>query len=121
MVIGIAVLALGVWLYRSAAVPTDAVTFTGTVVDLERTRLDLRTVVGAVVEYDHPVSGRRERLDPHNFSKDGPAIGDRVRLAYLPSKDRVRLVDAAQRRRTLLVVGGIGATMIAVQFLIWIR
>ena len=80
-----------------------------------------RTVVGAVVEYDHPRSGHRERMEPRVFNRSAPVIGDRVNLAYRPASDRVRLVDPAQRLRMLLVVGGIGAVMTVVQFLIWLR
>lgn len=124
MLIGVVLMVLAVWLYRSAAVPADAVVVPATVVGHERRRIGTngpRTLVGAVVEYDHPGSGKHERMEPRSFSTRPPAIGERVQLADVPASDRIRLIDAAQRRRSLLVVGGFGVTMAVVQVLSWSR
>lgn len=90
--IGVIVMVLGVWQYRSSAVPDDAVFLHGTVVAHERKRFGgagNRTVTGAVVEYEHPESGTRERMKPRSFSKHPPALGDRVELALKPTTGKV--------------------------------
>jgi hypothetical protein len=117
--IGLAVFAFGVYLWRSRRVPAGALRFSGTVVDVRERRSTTNTRrirFRPVLAYQHPITGRRELMEPMGFTNRKPQMGEPVPIAYDRARDRVLIV---RTRRQHFAIPAIGAAMIAIQVASW--
>jgi hypothetical protein len=125
IVVGIALIALGLYDYRRNRVPADAIRVPGTVVDLSvrRARSSGRSKVrqyAPIVAYRHPETGRREELPPEPYGSRRHEVGDDVEVAFSPSTGRVARVPE-HPWLALAVLFAVGFLIIGVQIAIWIR
>lgn len=122
ILVGLALVALGVLRFQRQHVPSEAVRLPGTVADVQETqsrknrRLTLRR---PVVTVDHPVTGRREQVTPDEYGRETFRVGDAVDVAYLRGDDRFVLVsDRPLRNLLLLPVAGLA--VIGLQVADWL-
>jgi hypothetical protein len=121
ILLGIGLIAFGVYLHRRDRMPADAIIVFGSVTDIVPRRSSLsprRTLYGSVIAYDHPVTGRREELQPSSFSAQKPEPGDTLEVAYDPHSGRIAQVP--RRWWENLAVSGVGVVLILLQVADWV-
>ncbi len=124
IVIGLALVALGVYDYRRQRVPGDAVELPGTVTRVASTRSALtgrrkKVVYAPVVSYTHPATGRAEELEPDAYGTKQHEVGEEVRLAYSPTTGKVMRVPE-RRWNGLAALTLIGGGLIVLQVIDWV-
>ena len=113
IIIGIGLLLFGRYINRQKRAPEDVITVSGSVIDVRTRKSSIRrnrTLFGPVIAYDHPVTGRREELEPVSFYARSPEIGDTIEVRFIPGTGHTD--RAPEYRWEHLVVPGFGVVMI---------
>ncbi len=121
ILIGIALIVLGRYVNREKRIPEDAITVFGSVTDIrtKRSRIHRSSRLYApVIAYDHPLTGRREVLEPSAFYGRSPEIGDTIEVGFSPSTGRT--YRAPEYRWEHLALSGFGIVMILFQVADWV-
>lgn len=122
ILVGVALVALGVRRFQRQRVPSAAVRLPGTITDVQETRSRKNrrlTLRRPVVTVEHPLTGRREQFEPDEYDRQIYRVGDVVDVAYLRSGDRFVLVpDRPVRDRLLIPV--VGLAVIGLQVADWL-
>ena len=121
IIIGIGLILLGRYINRGRRIPDDAITVPGSVIEVRSLKSSLnprRSLYGPVIAYDHPITGRREKLEPASFYGRRRDVGDSIEVSFSPSTGRT--YRAPEYRGERLVVPGFGVVMILVGIADWV-
>lgn len=122
IIIGIGLIVFGRYINAGKRIPEDAITVFGYVIDvrIRKSRINRKRVLyGPVIAYDHPITGRREELEPETFYGRRRDIGDTIEVSFSPSTGRT--YRAREYRWEHLVIPGFGVVMILFQIADWVR
>lgn len=122
VLVGVALVALGVHRARRHLPPRDAARLPGTIVAVDSTpsrKNRRRQLHRPTVAVDHPVTGRTVRFDAAEFDSGTYRPGAVVPVAYVADEDRFVLA-ARQPVRQRLLLPVAGAAVIGLQVLDWL-
>lgn len=122
VLVGLAIVALGVHRIQRQRVPSGTARQPGIVVDVQETQSlknPRRTLRRPVVTVDHPGTGRRIEVEPDEYDNGTYQVGDVMDVAYLPDGDRFVLVPDRPVRQ-LLVLPAAGVALIGFQIADWL-